>query len=251
MWRKWGLGSYSVSMFNLCSVERERQGSEGWRTSQLVESPRSSLSVEALTETSWVRWGFPSSSSVECWSSAGILRILTENRLSNPSGLSGFWLVEIPVTLPRSGRFAKHSMSFIGFSYVICAFTYRIIELVFVLSYIGSRVWGSIEYSGTRCGDYYLIPQRLTALIRRKILDSAVDVVSEALSMHMALPAMRIVVVPVEVTVQLGHRNPPCSWTGTVGPSLPGFTIAPCVDSVLCYRSIRRPKSILQDCPKI
>jgi hypothetical protein len=26
------------------------------------------------------------------------------------------------------------------------------------------------------------------------------------------------------------------SWTGTVGPSLPSFTIAPCVDSLLCYR---------------
>jgi hypothetical protein len=34
----------------------------------------------------------------------------------------------------------------------------------------------------------------------------------------------------------LGLRNPPRSWTGTVGPSLPGFTIAPCVDSLLCYR---------------
>jgi hypothetical protein len=33
-----------------------------------------------------------------------------------------------------------------------------------------------------------------------------------------------------------GLRNPPCSWTDTVSPSLPGFTIAPCVDSLLCYR---------------
>jgi hypothetical protein len=24
----------------------------------------------------------------------------------------------------------------------------------------------------------------------------------------------------------LGLRNPPCGWTGMVGPSLPGFTIA-------------------------
>jgi hypothetical protein len=30
----------------------------------------------------------------------------------------------------------------------------------------------------------YLIPRRLTALIKWKILDSAVNVVSEALSMH-------------------------------------------------------------------
>jgi hypothetical protein len=101
------------------------------------------------------------------------------------------------------------------------------------------------------CGDYYLIPRRLTALIKRKILDSVVDEVSEALSMHVAPPTIQIVVVPVEVTVLLGLSNPPRSWTGTVGPSLPGLTIAPCVDSLLCYRLIRRPKSILQDSPKI
>jgi hypothetical protein len=51
--------------------------------------------------------------------------------------------------------------------------------------------------------------------------------------MHVAPPAIRIVVVPTGVTVLLGLRNPPYSWTGTVGPSLPGFTIAPCVDSLL------------------
>jgi hypothetical protein len=96
-----------------------------------------------------------------------------------------------------------------------------------------------------------LIPQWLTALIRQKILDSAVDVVSEALSMHMAPPAIQIVVIPAGVTVLLVIHNPPRSWTGMVGRSLPNFTIAPCVDSLLCYRSIRRPKSILQDSPKI
>jgi hypothetical protein len=68
---------------------------------------------------------------------------------------------------------------------------------MFVLSYIWSRVSGSIEYSGTCCGDYYLIPRRLTALIR------------EALSTHVAPPAIRIVVVPVGVTVLLGSRNQP------------------------------------------
>jgi hypothetical protein len=94
-------------------------------------------------------------------------------------------------------------------------------------------------YSGTRCGDYYLIPQRLTSLIGQKILDSTVDEVSEALSMHVALPAIRIVVVPTGVTSLLGLLNPPRSWTGTVGPSLPGFTIAPCVDSLLCYRIVQ------------
>jgi hypothetical protein len=79
-------------------------------------------------------------------------------------------------------------------------------------------------YSGTWCGDYYLIPQRLTALIRWKILDSAVDMVSEPLSMHVAPPAIRTVVVPAGVTVLLGLYNPPCSYTGTVGPSRPDFT---------------------------
>jgi hypothetical protein len=43
--------------------------------------------------------------------------------------------------------------------------------------------------------------------------------------------------VPPGVTKLLGLYNPPRSWTGMVGPSLPGFTIAPCVDSLLCYRS--------------
>jgi hypothetical protein len=107
------------------------------------------------------------------------------------------------------------------------------------LSYIRSHVGGSIEYSGTRCGDYYLIPQRLTALIGRKILDSAVDEVLKAWSIHVAPRAIQIVVVPAGVTIQLGLHNPPCSWTGMVGPSLPGFTIAPCVDSLLCYRIVQ------------
>jgi hypothetical protein len=64
-----------ASNFNLCRVEREResQGSEGWRTSWLVRSPRSSSSVEVLSESIQVRWSFLSYSSVECGSSAGIL----------------------------------------------------------------------------------------------------------------------------------------------------------------------------------
>jgi hypothetical protein len=155
------------------------------------------------------------------------------------------------MALPQSGWFTNHSKSFIRFSYVICAFTYHIVESVSVLSYIRSRVWGSIEYSGTQCGDYYLIPQRLTTLIRQKILDNTVDKVSEALSMHVAPPAIWIVVVPAGVTVLLELRNPPHSWTGMVDPSLPGLTIVSCVDSLPCYRLIRRPKSILQYSPKI
>jgi hypothetical protein len=96
-----------------------------------------------------------------------------------------------------------------------------------------------------------LIPRKLTTLIRRKILDSAVNVVSEALSMYVVLPAIRTVLVPTGVAVLLGLRNPPRSWTSMVDPSLPDFTIAPCMDFLLWYRSIRRPKSILQESPKI
>jgi hypothetical protein len=78
----------------------------------------------------------------------------------------------------------------------------------------------------TRCGDYYSIPHRLTALIRREILGSAVNVVPETLSMHVVPPGISAIVVPAGVTVLLGHQNPPHSWTDTVGPSLPDFTIA-------------------------
>jgi hypothetical protein len=69
--------------------------------------------------------------------------------------------------------------------------------------------------------------------------------------MHVAPSAIWIVVVPTGVTVLFGLHNLPHSWTGTVGPSLLGFTLAPCVDSLLCYRLIRQPKSILQDSLKI
>jgi hypothetical protein len=248
--REWGLAPYSAPKFILVEY-RERRGFEGRRTSWLVGCPQSSLSTEALPQSIRVRWSFLSSGLIKCGSSTRILWILTESRLSNPSGVPGFRVVGIPATLPRSGWFTNHSKPFIHLSYVICAFIYHIVELVFVLSYIRSHVWGSIEYSGTRCGDYYLIPRRLNALIRRKILDSAFDVVLEALSMHVAPPAIRTIVVPIGVTVLLGLRNPPCCWTGTVGPSLPDFTIAPCVDSLLCYRLIRWPKSILQDSLKI
>jgi hypothetical protein len=122
---------------------------------------------------------------------------------------------------------------------------------VFVLSYIQSRVLGSIDYSGTQCGDCHSIPRRLTALIRRKILDSTVNNVSEALPMHVVPLAIRIIVVPVGVIVLLGLHNSTRSWTSTVGPSMPSFIIAPCVDSLLCYRLIRWPTSILQVSPKI
>jgi hypothetical protein len=54
--------------------------------------------------------------------------------------------------------------------------------------------------------------------------------------LHAVPPAIRIIMVPAGVTILLGFRNPPCSWTGMMDPSLPDFTIAPCVDSLLCYR---------------
>jgi hypothetical protein len=168
--------------------------------------------MKALPESVRVRWNFLSSSSVECGSSAGILRITIENQLSE-----SFWCIGVqacqdyPMTLPQSGLFANHRKSLIRCSYGICAFTYHIVELVFVLSYIQFRVWGSVEYSGTRCDDYYLIPRRLTTLIRRKILDSVVNEVAEALSMHVAPPAIQIIVIAIGVIVLLELRNPPHS----------------------------------------
>jgi hypothetical protein len=88
-------------------------------------------------------------------------------------------------------------------------------------------------------------------VLQWKILDITIDEVSGALSMHEVPLAMRTIVVPAGVTVLLGLRNPPRSWTGTMGPSLCDFTIAPCVDSLLCSRSIRQHKFILQDCLEV
>jgi hypothetical protein len=54
--------------------------------------------------------------------------------------------------------------------------------------------------------------------------------------MHAVPLSIRIVVVAAGVTVILGLHNLPHSWTDMVGPSLPDFTIAHCVNSLLCYR---------------
>jgi hypothetical protein len=54
--------------------------------------------------------------------------------------------------------------------------------------------------------------------------------------MHVVPPTIQIVVVPIGVAVLLGLCSPPRSWTGTMGPSLPSFTIFDSVDSLLCYR---------------
>jgi hypothetical protein len=78
-----------------------------------------------------------------------------------------------------------------------------------------------------------------------KVLDIAIDEVLGALSMHVGPLAIQTVVIPAGVIAILGLHNIPHSCTGLVDPSLPDFTIAPCVDSLLCYRLIRQPKSIL------
>jgi hypothetical protein len=67
-------------------------------------------------------------------------------------------------------------------------------------------------------------------------MDRAHDGLLGALSMLIVPLTIWIVVVPARVIVLLGLHNPPCSWTSTVDPSLPGFTIAPYVDSLLFYR---------------
>jgi hypothetical protein len=86
---------------------------------------------------------------------------------------------------------------------------------------------------------------------QRKVLDIAIDEVSGALSMHAEPLAIRSVVVPAGVTVLWELHNPQCSKANTVGPSLPDFTISPYVDFLPCYRSIRQPKSVLQDNPEV
>jgi hypothetical protein len=70
-----------ASKFNLCRVEREAR----FRTSQLVGSPWSSSSAEALPESIQDQRGFLSSSLIECGSSVEILRILTEPTLESLS----------------------------------------------------------------------------------------------------------------------------------------------------------------------
>jgi hypothetical protein len=90
--------------------------------------------------------------------------------------------------------------------------------------------------SGTQFGNC-TEPSKAFSLSRQwKVLDIAIDEISRALSMHVVPPAIQIRVVLARVTVLLRLHNPPSSWIGTVGPSLPIFTIAPCVDSLLCYR---------------
>jgi hypothetical protein len=119
------------------------------------------------------------------------------------------------------------------------------VESDIVLMYIWSHVWGSSMQWDLMWRLYRPLRGLPCDIRQQKVLDIAIDEVSGALSMHAVPLAIQTVVVPAGVTVLVGLPNPPCIWTDMVGPSLPDFTIAPCVDSLLCYRSIRWPKSIL------
>jgi hypothetical protein len=118
--------------------------------------------------------------------------------------------------------------------------------VVYTVPCLGDHLSNEIQ-----CGNCTDPTKAISLWWQGKILDIAIDEVSGAMSMHVVPRGIRIVVVPAGVTVLLGLHNPPRSWTDTVGPSLPDFTIAPCVNSLLCYRSIKRPKSILQDSPEV
>jgi hypothetical protein len=65
------------------------------------------------------------------------------------------------MTLPRSGGFANHSKSFIHFSYVICVFTYRIVELV-VVEFIWFAPLSIVFSSGGEVSraNYFITPYR-------------------------------------------------------------------------------------------
>jgi hypothetical protein len=81
--------------------------------------------------------------------------------------------------------------------------------------------------------------------VRRNVLEITTDMVLRVIiyvwgtAIH-----TKCYVVPVKVTGLSGLHNPPRSWTGTWAPPLSGGTIAPCVYSLLCYGSIRWPKSL-------
>jgi hypothetical protein len=126
------------------------------------------------------------------------------------------------------------------------------VESDIVLLYIQSRIWGIIYVVGPTVVNVQTPQRPFPCDVRqRKVLDIAIDKVSGHCLFMRRLRPYRLFLVPTGVTILLGLHNPPRSWTGTVGLSLPGFTVAPCVDSLLCYRSIRWPKSILQDSPKV
>jgi hypothetical protein len=249
VWRKWGLTSYSAHKFILYRVERG-QVLRARGLPKLLGVLRVAQARKICRnpfEFDGVFWALVRSrvgalpEFYEFWQRADS-RVPLLYRDSSLLRYPWHYLRvgDLPIIISRSFTFLCYLCIYIPYSRIgVCLVIYTVPCL------------RTIEYSGIQCGDYYLIPWRLTALIMRKILDSAVDEVSEALFMHVAPLAIQIIVVSMGVTVLLELRNPPCSWISTVVPSLPGFNIAPCVDSFLCYRLIRWHKSILQDSPKI
>jgi hypothetical protein len=126
------------------------------------------------------------------------------------------------------------------------------VESDIVLLYIQSHIWEIIYAVGPSVITVQTPRRPFPYDVRQwKVLDIAIDEVSGHCLYTWRLQPYILFVVPVGVTVLLGLHNPPRSWTNTVDPSLPDFTIALYVDSLLCYRSIRQPKSILQDSPEV
>jgi hypothetical protein len=126
------------------------------------------------------------------------------------------------------------------------------VESDIVLLYIQSHIWRIIYEVRPGVATIQTPRRPFPYDVRQwKVLNIAIDEVSRhCLCTRCPRPYILFVLL-VGVTVLLGLHNSPRSWTGTVGPSLPGFTITPCVDYLLCYRPTRRPKSILQDSPKV
>jgi hypothetical protein len=126
------------------------------------------------------------------------------------------------------------------------------VESDIVLLYVRSNVWGVIYAVGPSVATVQTLQRPFSCDVRlQKVLDIAINEVSRELSLHTVPRSYGLFVLPAGVTVLLGLHNPPRNWTTMVGPSLPSFTIVPCVDFLLFYRSIRRPKSILQDSPEV
>jgi hypothetical protein len=96
----------------------EWSGSEGQRPSRPVESPPRSLSTEAL---------------LALW-------ILIENLSSSTLGEVGVpTYQDDSASMPQIWEFTYHSKLSNHFSYVICAFTYRMVESDVLLLYIWSH----------------------------------------------------------------------------------------------------------------
>jgi hypothetical protein len=98
------------------------------------------------------------------------------------------------------------------FSYVICAFIYRMVELDIVLSYIRSRVWGIIYVVGPGVVTVQTPQRPFPCNVRQwKVLDIAIDaVLGHCLCTWRPRP-YELFVVPAGVTGLLEPCNPPRS----------------------------------------